>query len=244
MEPTVQWTKVTSSSSLRAQPWVVNLQSMNWDEFQHGALLFLSSSSAYLLPAMEYANLGNTITWFGSISNDAKYGSPRGFRIQGELDYLAFGAAVHATAPSQVLVKLMMKDPRNDDPELKYEWRLTKLNREGVPIKPTELLTQSMKSQDSSVGLNHDADDLPSSGEGSNGRQPLDGPIPKHQRYNPRTPSLSEDSDLEVVALPQRLFLPDLVAGLVSPNGQLNSKAPRTPMAPPQKEMDEVNMDQ
>ncbi|EFP93686.2 uncharacterized protein PGTG_19347 [Puccinia graminis f. sp. tritici CRL 75-36-700-3] len=36
MEPTVQWTKVTSSSLLRAQPWVVNLQSMNWDEFQHG----------------------------------------------------------------------------------------------------------------------------------------------------------------------------------------------------------------
>ncbi|KAA1085047.1 hypothetical protein PGT21_000601 [Puccinia graminis f. sp. tritici] len=101
-----------------------------------------------------------------------------------------------------------------------------------------------MKSQDSSVGLTHDVDDLPSSGEGSNGRQPLDRPIPKHQRYNPRMPSLSKDSDLEVVALPQRLFLPDLAAGLVSPNGQLNSKAPRTPMVPPQKEMDEVNMDQ
>jgi hypothetical protein len=98
---------------------MVNLQSMNWDEFQHVALIFLSSLTAYLLPAMEYTNLGNTISWFGSISNDPNYGLPHGFRIQGQLDYLAFGAAAHAASPSQVMIKLIMKDPRNDNPELK-----------------------------------------------------------------------------------------------------------------------------
>ncbi|KAA1066938.1 hypothetical protein PGT21_012167 [Puccinia graminis f. sp. tritici] len=117
LEPIVQWTKVTSPSV--PTPWKTNLQSMDWKQFQDGALIFLSRSTAYLLPAMQCANIGKTISWFASIGNHPKYRSPHGIRLKGQLDYLAFGAVARAAYPAEVKFRLIMKDPRDDDPDLK-----------------------------------------------------------------------------------------------------------------------------
>ncbi|KAA1066939.1 hypothetical protein PGT21_012161 [Puccinia graminis f. sp. tritici] len=66
---------------------------------------------------------------------------------------------------------------------------------------------------------------------------------PRHQRYNKNsTLSLTGSSDVEIVGLPKRLFLPDIQANVVS-NPQINAKVPRTPMAPPRRDMDDISME-
>ncbi|EFP76446.2 uncharacterized protein PGTG_02887 [Puccinia graminis f. sp. tritici CRL 75-36-700-3] len=224
LEPIVQWTKVTSPSV--PTPWKTNLQSMDWKQFQDGALIFLSRSTAYLLPAMQYANIGKTISWFASIGNHPKYRSPHGIRLKGQLNYLAFGAAARAAYPAE------------------YEWRLTKIRGNGAitAFQLTELLSQSTKSNESTV--TRDAEELSSSDSGSDYPLALtDRHVSKHQRYNKNsTLSLTGSSDQEIVGLPKRLFLPDIQADVVS-NPQINAKVPRTPMAPPRRDMDDISME-
>ncbi|KAA1091032.1 hypothetical protein PGT21_021428 [Puccinia graminis f. sp. tritici] len=239
-EPTVEWTKVTSS--LRALPWNTNLQSMSWDDFQHGTLSFLSSSTTHLLPAMELANLAKTISWFGSIYNRPKYGTPKGIRLEGNLDYLAFGSAARAAFPCQIRLHLIMKDPRDDHPNVQYESRMTHIDEEGASIESTELLTQK------SAGQSDDAANLSGSEDGTKTQLDImDRRMSKTQRYNCHTPvtfsGTSANSEIEFVSLPKRLYLPDLKSGIDIPNGESKSKRPRTPMSPPRGDMDEISMD-
>ncbi|KAA1116061.1 hypothetical protein PGTUg99_034065 [Puccinia graminis f. sp. tritici] len=228
LEPIVQWTKVTSPT--RSTPWNTNLQSMDWKQFQDGALIFLSSSTAYLLPAMQYANIGKSIDWFASIANHPKYPTPDGIRLQGQLDYLAFGAAAHVAYPAEVKIRLIMKDPR----------------RPAASVQATELLSQSSKTDEASIAQTRDAE-LSTTDDGSDD-YPLaltDRHVSKHQRYNRQTPmplslpSGSENSS--VVVLPKRLFLPKIHAD--NPNIEPKVRVPRSPMAPPRRDMDEITMD-
>ncbi|KAA1097808.1 hypothetical protein PGT21_020774 [Puccinia graminis f. sp. tritici] len=215
---------------------------MDWKQFQDGALIFLSSSTAYLLPAMQYANLGKTISWFASIANHPKYRSPHGIRLQGNLDYLAFGAAASAAYPAAIKFRLIMKDPRDDDPDLKYDWRLTKIRGNGSSAvhQSTEMLSQSTKS--SASAITRDADEMPSSDSGSDYPLALtDRHVSKHQRYNIKSISPSGSSNVEIVGLPQRLFLPEIQAE--SSNPKVGAKVPRSPMAPPRRDMDEISME-
>ncbi|KAA1067297.1 hypothetical protein PGT21_009046 [Puccinia graminis f. sp. tritici] len=184
LKPIAEWTKVTSSPV--SSPWKIDLQSMNWKQFQEGALIYLSRSTANLLPAMQEANLGKTIDWFASIAKHPKYQTPNGIRLQGQLDYLAFGAAAHAAYPADIKFQLMMKDPRDDDPHLKYEWRLTKISKGSAPqaIEVTESLTQSQKGNQPIGSESHtrEADELSSTDDGSNSHMALtDQHVSKHQ---------------------------------------------------------------
>ncbi|KAA1116003.1 hypothetical protein PGTUg99_032142 [Puccinia graminis f. sp. tritici] len=242
LEPIVQWTKVTSPT--RSTPWNTDLQSMDWKQFQDGALIFLSSSTAYLLPAMQYANIGKTIDWFASITNHPKYPSPDGIRLLGQLDYLAFGAAAHAAYPAEHELTI-----DNCIPPIQFEWRLTKIRggRAASTVQAPELLSQSSKSDEASIAQTRDAEELSSTDNGSDD-YPLaltDRHVSKHQRYNRKTPiplSVTSGSETGTLVLPKRLFLPEIHAD-VHPNIAPKVKVPRSPMPPPRRDMDEITMD-
>ncbi|KAA1064292.1 hypothetical protein PGTUg99_008580 [Puccinia graminis f. sp. tritici] len=106
-------------------------------------------------------------------------------------------------------------------------------------VQSTELLSQTTKSNDSTV--TRDADEFSSSDSGSDYPLALtDRHVSKHQRTLSLTGSGS--SDVEIVGLPKRLFLPDIQADVGS-NPQIDAKVPRSPKAPPRRDMDDISME-
>ncbi|KAA1095788.1 hypothetical protein PGTUg99_030662 [Puccinia graminis f. sp. tritici] len=91
--------------------------------------------------------------------------------------------------------------------------------------------------------MTRDAEELLGSDSGSDYPLALtDRHVSKHQRYNKNsTLSLTGSSDVEIVGLPKRLFLPELQADVSSP--EKHAQGPRTPMAPPRRDMDIISME-
>ncbi|KAA1072103.1 hypothetical protein PGT21_027895 [Puccinia graminis f. sp. tritici] len=109
----LRWTKITAKPPLT--PWVTDIQSMTWDEFQTEAFKFLGSQCAHLIPAFEAANKDKKIAWYASISGHPKYDSEKKHVILGPIGYLNFVNAAYSAYPAAVLFKLLMKDPCEED---------------------------------------------------------------------------------------------------------------------------------
>jgi hypothetical protein len=109
----LRWTKIMAKPPLT--PWVTDIQSMTWDEFQTEAFKFLGSQCAHLIPAFESANKDKKITWYASISGHSKYDSEKKHIILGPIGYLNFVNAAYSANPATILFKLVMKDPREED---------------------------------------------------------------------------------------------------------------------------------
>ncbi|WAQ82456.1 hypothetical protein PtA15_2A773 [Puccinia triticina] len=208
IDTALEWTKV--SSKAWTLPWSAHIQSMHWKEFHDGALAFLSQKCLALLPAMQKANQGKEISWFGSISGHPKYRPPHGFLLQGHLDFLGFGAAAYKAYPADVKFRLIMKDPRKEPSVLKYAWTLSE-DAHNIVITggPRMLLTETYKRCLASVANSRDSwdmDELASTDNESN--DPSKGHVAKHPQNYVHTPT-NNSSDIEFVDLPKRLFLPE-----------------------------------
>ncbi|WAQ82432.1 hypothetical protein PtA15_2A749 [Puccinia triticina] len=248
-ESLIKWTKVSSKAWML--PWLAHIQSMHWKEFHNGALDFLSQKCLALLPAMQKANQGKEISWFGSISGHPKYGPPHGFLLQGHLDFLGFGAAAYEAHPEDVKFQLIMEDPRDDPSEMKYTWTLTEdAHNSVIPGGPPKmLLTQTYQRTLASVANNRDSsdvDELASTDNTSDASHRAEGHIAKHQRKNAHTP-IDYGSDIEIVDLPKRLFLPKITAPIPfeakTTTSQSSAKVPRVPMGPARRAMEQINME-
>ncbi|KAA1068165.1 hypothetical protein PGTUg99_023532 [Puccinia graminis f. sp. tritici] len=117
-----QWTKITAKPPL--MPWVTDIQSMTWEQFQTEAFKFLGSQCSDLIPAFEAVNKDKKIAWYASISGHPKYDSEKKFIILGPIGYLDFVTAAYSARAAKILFKLIMKDPREDEDGTCNSWTL------------------------------------------------------------------------------------------------------------------------
>ncbi|WAR53285.1 hypothetical protein PtB15_2B716 [Puccinia triticina] len=132
-----------------------------------------------------------------------------------------------------------------------YTWTLTEdAHNSVIPGGPPKmLLTQTYQRTLASVANNRDSsdvDELASTDNTSDASHRAEGHIAKHQRKNAHTP-IDYGSDIEIVDLPKRLFLPKITAPIPfeakTTTSQSSAKVPRVPMGPARRAMEQINME-
>ncbi|KAA1082745.1 hypothetical protein PGT21_013124 [Puccinia graminis f. sp. tritici] len=102
------WSKL----SLYEKPiWEVNLSAMDWKEFQHEALKWISDPCAFMLKYLEEANANHMIAWHASIEGHDKYDPKEKFQLMGILDYIEFSASAYDMYPCKASINILMDDP-------------------------------------------------------------------------------------------------------------------------------------